>query len=279
MKAREPDEVDGGHRLTGEWTLASGSRHADLARSDGSGARQEAASRLATLPDAAAASSAGAGRRVEWIDNWNSIGLKATNSGGFRFTDQFVPPAIRSTRDHLAEVAIAGSPLQVSTGTPVRHRLLGRRARHRALDAGCRHRRCEAEAPLARQAIAAGGSISAIPDRRGGALAALRRAAHVEATADRVWQGASSPSGELTVPQRMDNPLCRDASRSHEASAVADARLADRWRQRHLSPRVRSSARCGRISTVMQQPQGRKSHLQDVGAWMLGLAPNFAAYA
>jgi hypothetical protein len=30
------------------------------------------------------------------------------------------------------------------------------------------------------------------------------------------------------------------------------------------------------IRTVMQQVQGRKSHLQDVGAYLLGFPPNFA---
>ena len=30
------------------------------------------------------------------------------------------------------------------------------------------------------------------------------------------------------------------------------------------------------IRTVMQQAQGRKSHLQDAGAFLLGLEPNFA---
>jgi hypothetical protein len=30
------------------------------------------------------------------------------------------------------------------------------------------------------------------------------------------------------------------------------------------------------IQTLLQQAQGRKSHLQDVGGYLLGLPPNFA---
>ena len=30
------------------------------------------------------------------------------------------------------------------------------------------------------------------------------------------------------------------------------------------------------IRTLMQQAQGRKAHLQDTGAFLLGLGPNFA---
>ena len=43
---------------------------------------------------------------VQWSDNWNSIGLKATNSGGFRFTDQFVPHGYSIGRDYISEVRL-----------------------------------------------------------------------------------------------------------------------------------------------------------------------------
>jgi alkylation response protein AidB-like acyl-CoA dehydrogenase len=108
----------------------------------------------------------------------------------------------------------------------------------------------------------------------GEAEARLRSArGYVEATADRVWQGVVA-SGELTVPQRMDIRLAATFA-IHEASAVADAA----WQIAGANAIFASGPferRLRDIRTVMQQSQGRKSHLQDVGAWMLGLEPNFA---
>ena len=61
----------------------------------------------------------------------------------------------------------------------------------------------------------------------------------------------------------------------HEAAAVADAA----WQIAGANAIFASGPferRLRDIRTVMQQAQGRKSHLQDAGAFLLGLEPNFA---
>ena len=49
-------------------------------------------------------------RSVEWIDNWDVLGLNATNSGGFKVSNLLVPQGYSINRDHLREVQVA-SPL------------------------------------------------------------------------------------------------------------------------------------------------------------------------
>jgi len=81
-------------------------------------------------------------------------------------------------------------------------------------------------------------------------------------------------SGELTVPQRIDIRMAATFA-IHEASAVADVA----WQVAGANAIFASGPferRLRDIRTVMQQAQGRKSHLQDVGAYLLGLEPNFA---
>jgi alkylation response protein AidB-like acyl-CoA dehydrogenase len=108
----------------------------------------------------------------------------------------------------------------------------------------------------------------------GEAEARLRSArGYVEATADRVWQGVAA-AGELTVPERMDIRMAATFA-IHEAKAVADVA----WQVAGASAIFRSGPferRMRDIQTLLQQAQGRKSHLQDVGGYLLGLPPNFA---
>jgi alkylation response protein AidB-like acyl-CoA dehydrogenase len=108
----------------------------------------------------------------------------------------------------------------------------------------------------------------------GEAEARLRSArGYAETTADRVWQGVVS-TGELTVAQRMDIRMAGTFA-IHEAGAVADVV----WQIAGANAIFASGPferRLRDLRTVMQQAQGRKSHLQDTGAYLLGLAPNFA---
>jgi indole-3-acetate monooxygenase len=270
MKSRA-DEAEGGHRLTGEWTMSSGSRHATwlglMAQVfDKNGSPVPLGGGVSTRIFFVPA------RCVEWVDNWNVIGLKATNSGGFKVEDQFVPLGYSMNREHLSEVRLPDPlyefPLNALFATGFSAVALGiARAMLDAVIALAKQKRPW----LAKQSLV---ESNLVQFQTGEAEARLRSArGYVETTAHRVWQSVLT-SGELTVPQRVDIRLAATFA-IHEASAVADAawQLAGANAIFTTGPFER---RMRDLRTVMQQAQGRKSHLQDVGAYLLGLEPNFA---
>jgi alkylation response protein AidB-like acyl-CoA dehydrogenase len=88
LKARA-DAVNGGHRLSGQWGMSSGSRQASWVGLmapvfDPAGApvalAHGAPMRMFLVPLA----------QVELIDDWSVIGLRATSSGGFKASNLFV---------------------------------------------------------------------------------------------------------------------------------------------------------------------------------------------
>jgi alkylation response protein AidB-like acyl-CoA dehydrogenase len=79
-------------------------------------------------------------------------------------------------------------------------------------------------------------------------------------------------SGELTIPQRLDIRMAATFA-IHEAKAVADTA----WEVAAASAIFVSGPferRFRDIRTVTQQVQGRKTHLQEVGAYLLGFEPS-----
>ena len=265
------DEVDGGHRLSGEWTMSSGSRHATwlglMAQVfDRSGAPVPlpggVSTRIFLVP----------AETVEWIDNWNVIGLKATNSGGFKVENLFVPQGCSLNREHLCEVRLAGPLYKFPLNALF---AIG----FSAVALGIARSMLDAVIALAREKRPRLAKVSLrdshlVQYQIGEAEARLRSArGYVEATAERVWQGVVS-SGELTTPQRIDIRMAATFA-IHEANAVADVA----WQVAGANAIFASGPferRLRDIRTVLQQAQGRKSHLQDVGAYLLGLEPSFA---
>ena len=106
----------------------------------------------------------------------------------------------------------------------------------------------------------------------GEAEARLRSArGYVAATAERVW-AQTVASGTLEVAQRMSIRMATTFA-IHEAKAVADAA----WEvagANAIFERGPFERRMRDIRTVTQQLQGRKSHLQETGGYLLGLEPN-----
>ncbi|HEY0813095.1 MAG TPA: hypothetical protein VGE11_07420 [Pseudonocardia sp.] len=82
--------VEGGHRLTGTWRLASGIHHAQwvhaAAHIDGDPSR--------LLPFAIPA------HEVEVLDSWHVIGLAGTGSNDFRLVDHFLPDELAGRADN-----------------------------------------------------------------------------------------------------------------------------------------------------------------------------------
>jgi alkylation response protein AidB-like acyl-CoA dehydrogenase len=108
----------------------------------------------------------------------------------------------------------------------------------------------------------------------GEAEARLRSArTYVESTAKGVYDAVVA-SGTLAIGQRIDMRMASTFA-IHEAKKVADVA----WEIAGADAIFASGPferRMRDIRTVLQQAQGRKSHLQDAGAYLLGLEPNLA---
>jgi alkylation response protein AidB-like acyl-CoA dehydrogenase len=265
------DQTDGGHHLTGEWMMSSGSRHATwiglMAQVfDGSGRpvqlSEGTTTRIFLVPASA----------VEWIENWDVIGLRATNSGGFKVSNLFVPEGFSVNREHLREVRLPGPlykfPLNGYFSIGFSAVALG--IARSMLDA-CVALALEKKPRLAKTSLR---DSHLVQFQIGEAEARLRSArTFVETTARQVYDAVAS-CGRLELSQRIDTRMATTFA-IHEAKAVADTA----WEIAGASAIFASAAlerRLRDISTLLQQAQGRKSHLQDAGAFLLGHEANLA---
>jgi alkylation response protein AidB-like acyl-CoA dehydrogenase len=208
---------------------------------------------------------------VEWVDNWDVIGLNATNSGGFKVDNLFVPQGYSMSREHLRDVRLAGSlykyPLNGLFSVGFSAVALG--VARSMLDA------CvsisEKKPRLAKVSLR---DSHLVQFQIGEAEARLRSArSYVETTAQRVYDAVVT-SGKLTIAQRVDIRMATTFA-IHEAKTVADVA----WEVAGANAIFASGPferRLRDIRTLLQQAQGRKSHLQDAGAFLLGLEANLA---
>src|ERR1700726_2967947 len=110
-------ECDGGYRVTGVWSFASGGRHATwlgahcpIYRSDGSprldeGGHQQERTMLVRTED------------VAWTDIWNTVGLRGTASDQFALDDFFVRSDHSITRQFDRECRESGPLYRMGSGT------------------------------------------------------------------------------------------------------------------------------------------------------------------
>jgi alkylation response protein AidB-like acyl-CoA dehydrogenase len=265
------EATEGGHRLSGEWGMSSGSRHATWLGLmapvfDGAGKPvplpQGVSARIFFVPVAA----------VEWIDNWQVIGLNATCSGGYRLGDCFVPDGYSFSREHLPDVRLPGPlfkfPLNSLFATGFSAVALGlARSMLNAVIALAKDKTPR----LAKSSLRENHHVQF---QIGEAEARLRSArGFVESTVGKVWQEVVS-SNKLTIERRLDIRMATTFA-IHEANAVADTA----WQIAGATAIFTSSAferRLRDIKTVTQQVQGRPSHLEDVGAYLLGGEANLS---
>ena len=270
MKARA-DEIEGGHRLSGQWGMASGSRHCTWVGMmapvfDAAGAPVKlprgAPNRMFLAPVSA----------IQWIDNWNVVGLRATNSGGFTVNSTFVPDGFSMMHHYDVGNVIATPPYKFSLmsmyGIGFCAVALG--IARSMLDSMIRLA-VEKKPRLADIALRDNHHIQF---QVGEAEARLRSARNfVETTVAQVWDAVVA-TGELSLAHRVDVRMAT-AFATHEAKAVAGEAW-DMAGAHAIFVGGPFERRWRDINTVTQQLQGRKTHLQDVGAFLLGLQPSLA---
>jgi indole-3-acetate monooxygenase len=262
-------QCDGGYRVTGIWAFASGGRHATwlgahcpIFRADGTpllGDDGRQIERTMLVPSTS----------VAWTDIWNVVGLRGTASDQFALTDHFVPASHTFSRDfaHPAndcrepgplyrmsamtcyEVGFAGVALGIARG---------------ALDSFVDTARTKiprgAKSPIRDSAVVQTGLAQAEIGVRSARAYLLQSLAAI-------WQEVSAGAA-LTLDHLI---VVRGASTHaiHTAREAVDfaynaAGATAIFESHPLERRFRD------IHTVTQQLQGRLSHFETVGAWMMG---------
>ena len=259
-------ECEGGYRVSGVWSFTSGGRHATwlgahcpIYQADGSPKRdvsgeQQERTMLVRAED------------VQWTDIWNTVGLRGTASDQFALNDLFVRADHSITRDFDKECRENGPLYRMGAGTCYQVGFAG-------VACGIARGALDSFVDVARNKIPRGQKSplrdnAVIQSNLAQAEVNLRaaRCFLLQSMAD-IWKELAA-GAMISVEQRI---LIRMASTSaiHKACAAVDfaygaAGATAIFENHPLERRFRD------IHTVTQQLQGRLSHFETVGAWMMG---------
>jgi alkylation response protein AidB-like acyl-CoA dehydrogenase len=260
-------ECEGGYRVSGVWAFASGGRHATwlgahcpIFRADGSprlddNGMQAERTMLVRTED------------VEWTDIWNTVGLRGTASDQFALRDFFVRADHSITREFERECRENGPLYRMGNGTCYQVGFAGvacgiaRGALDCFLDLARKKIPRGNKSPIRDNAVVQAGLAQAEVNLRAARAYLLQSMAEI-------WKHLCA-GALITVEQRMTIRMASTHAihRGREAVDFAyNAAGATAIFDTHpLERRFRD------IHTVTQQLQGRASHFETVGAWMLGV--------
>ena len=263
--------VDGGYRVSGRWTFASGSRHATwlgghsfVFESDGTtpriGADGRQLNRTALF------------RRdqADIEDNWHVIGLCGTGSDSYSVTDLFVPEAYTLDRDTPSERRFDGDVFQLSTTQVYASAFSGvmlgiARGTLDDLTAIALTKTPRGAASSLRDSEAFHLQLAELEARYRAARAFLHT------TQLELWDAVQSRT-EFTIEHRAGIRLATTHAINQGHDIVTEAyRLAGQhaiFESGTLERRLRDA------SAASQQVQGRKTHYATVGRILLGLDPD-----
>jgi alkylation response protein AidB-like acyl-CoA dehydrogenase len=260
--------VEGGFRVSGTFAFASGCRHATwlggdctLADADGTvrrGADGKPEMRRVLFPLA----------RAEMHDIWQVIGLKGTASDGYTVTDLFVPANLSVARiDDPAALRYVAPLYAVSAYSMFA-------CGFAALALGLARSLLDSFVALALEKTPRGYKNRLREDAVtqsdvGHAEARLRAARmYLMGTLEEAWDEALG-TGTVSLDRRMAIRLAATyairqakevAASAYEAAGTSAVFIANPFERRFRD-----------INTVAQQLQGRKSHYQTVGQYLLGI--------
>lgn len=259
-------ECEGGYRVTGVWSFASGGRHATwlgahcpiykadgTPRLDGDGRPVERTMLVRT-------------QDVTWTDIWNVVGLRGTASDQFALEDHFVPAGRSMTRDFEKECREPGPLYRMSAMTCYELGFSG-------VALGIARASLDSFVEVARTKVPRGKKSpirdnAVVQTQLAQAEVGVRAArAYLLQSVAEIWKLVSA-GNPLTMDQRI---VLRMASTNaiHKAREAVDfaynaAGATAIFEDHPLERRFRD------IHTVTQQLQGRLSHFETVGAWMMG---------
>jgi alkylation response protein AidB-like acyl-CoA dehydrogenase len=259
-------ECEGGYRVTGVWSFASGGRHATwlgahcpIYAADGSPGRDASGEQvertmLVRTED------------VEWTDIWNTVGLRGTASDQFSLNDFFVRADHSITREFDRERREDGPLYRMGSGTCYQVGFAGvacgiaRGALDNFIDVARNKVPRGARGPLRDNAVVQSGLAQAEVNLR------AARGFVLQSMAD-IWKDLVA-GADIAVEQRVTVRMAATHA-IHMAREAVDfaygaAGATAIFENHPLERRFRD------IHTVTQQLQGRLSHFETVGAWMMG---------
>jgi alkylation response protein AidB-like acyl-CoA dehydrogenase len=259
-------ECEDGYKVTGVWAFASGGRHATwlgahcpIFKADGSPrlddkGRQQERTMLVRTGD------------VQWTDIWNTVGLRGTASDQFALTDFFVRADHSITRDFELECREQGPLYRMGAGTCYQMGFaavacgIARGALDCFLDVARNKVPRGLKSPLRDNAVVQSNLAQAEVNLRAARAFVLQSMAGI-------WKDLSA-GNTITVEQRITIRMAA-TNAIHKAKDAVDfaynaAGATAIFENHPLERRFRD------IHTVTQQLQGRLSHFETVGAWMMG---------
>jgi alkylation response protein AidB-like acyl-CoA dehydrogenase len=264
--------VDGGYRVTGQWAFASGGRHATWLGGQCQVFERDLTPRRAADGATVSRTLLMPASEVAMTDIWHVIGLKGTASDAFAVTDFFVPERRAVARDDQSERRyqgpLYGFPTNSLYATGFSSVALG--IARSTLDAFihlCRDKSPRGFKGLLRDNAVIQSQVAQAEARLGAARMFLH------GSLEEIWEDVER-TNRVTIDQRMRIRLAATHAIT-EATAVVDVI----YHAAGTTSVFASSAferRFRDIHTVTQQIQGRQSHFETVGQFLLGLEPDTA---
>ena len=259
-------ECEGGYRVTGVWSFASGGRHATwlgahcpiiaadgTPRLEANGMPQERTMLVRT-------------EDVEWTDIWNTVGLRGTASDQFALKDFFVRTDHSMTREFDRECRESGPLYRMGAGTCYQVGFAGvacgiaRSVLDDFIEVARNKVPRGARGTLRDNAVVQTGLAQAEVNLR------AARGFVLQSMAD-IWKDLVA-GDTITVGQRITVRMAA-TNAIHKAREAVDfaynaAGATAIFESHPLERRFRD------IHTVTQQLQGQIRHFETVGAWMMG---------
>ncbi|WP_024511031.1 acyl-CoA dehydrogenase family protein [Bradyrhizobium sp. ARR65] len=259
-------ECEGGYRVTGVWAFASGGRHATwlgahcpIFNTDGSPKRDENGVQLERTMLVRS-------EDVIWTDIWSTVGLRGTASDQFALNDFFVRADHSITREFDRECRESGPLYRMGSGTCYQVGFAGvacgiaRGALDCFIDLARNKVPRGFKSPLRDNAVVQSGLAQAEVGLRAARGFVLQSMAEI-------WKQLQA-GAMITVEQRIVVRMAATHAivKAREAVDFAyhTAGATAIFENHPLERRFRD------MHTVTQQLQGRMSHFETVGAWMLG---------
>ncbi|WP_407174404.1 acyl-CoA dehydrogenase family protein [Bradyrhizobium sp. STM 3562] len=259
-------ECEGGYRVTGVWAFASGGRHATwlgahcpIFNADGSPKRDENGVQIERTMLVRS-------EDVTWTDIWSTVGLRGTASDQFALNEFFVRADHSITREFDRECRESGPLYRMGSGTCYQVGFAGVACgiARGALDCFVDLARNKVprgfKSPLRDNAVVQSGLAQAEVGLRAARGFVLQSMAEI-------WKQLQA-GAMITVEQRIVVRMAATHAivKAREAVDFAyhTAGATAIFENHPLERRFRD------MHTVTQQLQGRMSHFETVGAWMLG---------